>query len=775
MGLNIINQLRAQLIEANKVLDDNINKNRQYKWPKHNEPNSQLNEIYKLITRNEPENALNLLYSITNKKSAGELFYLEGLCFIKLKNFYKAIENLNKANNLDFSTPFVKYHLAIAYKSIGNKEKAIIYFQNALEQYPDFSECRYEYGMYLYQSDNYIQAETQLRISLINDPKYFQSSFELGNIQRLQNKFKLAIESYKLCLISNPKFIPALVNIGLCFEKLELLDEAVIYYQQCLTIDNDYNLARKNIINVLTKKKDFRNLITHVKYLYKQDLKGSERIGNLIAYLNALLNQNKYEEALEIANYEKNKISRLFARINVLPIIYKTSKQLSDVRERWIKDLYELDDLLNKSELYQINLDEIYTFLWSTTNFYVCYQMKNDKEIQIKYCEILKKILLINHKNYLSKEDHKKHKNDKIKIGILSFHLYNHNGSNWSPGLLEEIYKDPKYQLYSYNLSDKEDFITNKLASMSIYKKLKFEHKNHIESLNIIKNDSLDIMIFTDIGMHACSKMLSIMNLADVQINCWGHPVTSGSENIKYYLSSNLMEPDNAQDHYSEELIRLPSIGLNYPTPIRPKDGQYLYKKYGIPKSRPILSSLQSNFKYIPSNDFIFAEISKRNKNALIIFVDGMGDKLISKELVKRISIEYQKLNLKVKDHIKILPRLDHSDYMGFLSISHHTLDTINHNGGNSSLQAFSVDCPVVTLPTEFMRGRHTYSMLKEMGINELIASNKSNYIDISSNLLKDKKFYIETKDKISKNKNKLFNNLSVSKYFKKFIESKCI
>jgi len=30
-------------------------------------------------------------------------------------------------------------------------------------------------------------------------------------------------------------------------------------------------------------------------------------------------------------------------------------------------------------------------------------------------------------------------------------------------------------------------------------------------------------------------------------MHCWGHPVTSGLPTIDYYLSSQLMEPENAQ------------------------------------------------------------------------------------------------------------------------------------------------------------------------------------------------------------------------------------
>jgi len=42
------------------------------------------------------------------------------------------------------------------------------------------------------------------------------------------------------------------------------------------------------------------------------------------------------------------------------------------------------------------------------------------------------------------------------------------------------------------------------------------------------------------------------LRLAPVQCTAWGHPVTSGLPTIDYYLSSQLMEPENAQAHYSE-------------------------------------------------------------------------------------------------------------------------------------------------------------------------------------------------------------------------------
>jgi len=113
------------------------------------------------------------------------------------------------------------------------------------------------------------------------------------------------------------------------------------------------------------------------------------------------------------------------------------------------------------------------------------------------------------------------------------------------------------------------------------------------------------------------------------------------------------------------------------------------------------------------------------------------------------------------------LPRLEYGDYMGLFSISHHTIDTIDWNGGNSSLQSFSLDCPVVTLPTQFMRGRHTVSMLEALELHELIAKDVEDYISISTRLLQDQGFYAQMRELISDRKQRLFRDQAVASAFR--------
>ena len=361
-----------------------------------------------------------------------------------------------------------------------------------------------------------------------------------------------------------------------------------------------------------------------------------------------------------------------------------------------------------------------------------------------------------------------------LRVGVISPHLINHNGSIWALGWLEGIAGKPGYEIYSYNLSETEDSGSQRFAALGTYRHLPLKAENPETMLQQIRDDQLDLLIYTDIGMHPASKITSVLQLAPVQGQGWGHPISSGSRTIHYYFSGEGMEPEGNEAHYSETLYRLPKTGLNYEVPAALHDGQLLYDKFDLPRDRPILNSLQSTFKYLPRNDWTYAEIAKRHPEAFIVLVGHMGNGSVAEGLYQRLRPHFEHRGLEIENHLRILPRLDYGDFMGLFSISHHTIDTIDWNGGNSSMQAFSLDCPVVTLPTAFMRGRHTVAMLEVLELPELIASNADDYVAISCRLLDDQGFYQQMREAIHERKPRLFHDKSVAQAFQVAVETVC-
>jgi len=743
-------------------------------WPDHNSPDAGLSDLYQALSEGRFQDVLDLTISGSYQSQSGESDYIIGVANHMLGNHTIALSCFESAQAAGFLTPYLLFNAGNAYRGNGNPEEGLRLYREALVMFPAFQECRHNLSLGLIEAGNLPEAELQLRLLLRDQPSYYQAAFCLGNLLRDKRCNAEAIEAFRLCLQFAPNYPDAWNNMGLAQATLRNDNEAIACYRQALSINAQFQPSRQNLAQALVQQKQHDQALDEFERFAKLDLAEHESVVALQGRINCLLELDRYDEALALAtNSSHDRRFQLIARCHVLPVLFHSEDQMESIRSRYSKDLCELYTLLDGLAENDSAFPILYAHAWSLTNFYLAYQMGNDRPLQELYAGVLDRILrprLGQFMNPLPRRD--SNDNSPIKVGIISPFLKNHNGSIWSLGWLEGIAHDSNYAIFSYNLGDEEDAGTARFMALGTYRHIPLRAVCPEPQLQQIRDDKLDLLIFTDIGMHPASKITSVLQLAPVQAQGWGHPISSGSRTIQYFLSAEGMEPSGNETHYSETLIRLPGTGLNYETPVAIHDGQVLYERFDLPSERPLLLSLQSTFKYVPRNDWTIAEIALRQPQALILLVGHMGHGSILERLQDRLRPHFEQRGLILEEHLRILPRLDHADFMGLFSIAHHTIDTINWNGGNSSLQSLSLDCPVVTYPTEFMRGRHTVSMLQELDMPELIANDRDSYISISVRLLGDYDFYLGVKDKIKNRKSRLFNDKRVAKSFAKFVRS---
>jgi predicted O-linked N-acetylglucosamine transferase (SPINDLY family) len=319
----------------------------------------------------------------------------------------------------------------------------------------------------------------------------------------------------------------------------------------------------------------------------------------------------------------------------------------------------------------------------------------------------------------------------KIRVGYISDHLRNHNGANWALGWLRHCNRK-YFEIYCYYTQDPVDPITKQFRLYSD----SFHHiPGDLEAVSKqIIDDQLHVLVYTDIGMHPLTNQLAALRLAPVQCTAWGHPITSGLPTVDYYLSSDLMEPENAQEHYSEELVRLPNLGFSYAKPLVPEPSK-TRSEFQLRDDAVVYLSSQSLFKYLPQFDYIFAEIAQRVPQAQFAFISHVTSNHISEKFRQRLKRTFASYGLDSEDYCAILPRQNWTGFCNLNLVSDIFLDTFNWSGGNTTLQAIACHLPVVTCPSEFMRGRHSYAFLKLLGITETIASNEAEYIEIAVRL----------------------------------------
>ena len=711
--------------------------------------------------------------SIIKNQSDAQEQYLRGLAYLLSNRFNQALETFERCLDAGYESEYLLFNTGNALRSLGHAESALTHFDRALQIEPQFPECQHNRALALADLEHYEEAITALRLLLVQTPNYYLAAFSLGNLLRSAGQHDNAIRAYQEAIAHRPSHVDAYNNKGLCHAALGDHPNAISSYRLGLSIKPTDVNCLQNLAQALISIKDHGEAIHEYKRLLALSLTESQLAGTVQSYLTALLELEQHEQAREFIASQPDPIIRDLYTLHLLPVIYDTAAHVQETRKSYIACLSRLQQATQNIKVDDPLTPRLYCHAWLLTSFYLAYQMEDDRELQIALSSWLTSILRLDLEEF-TKRTNTSRSNGKYRIGFVSPNLRNHNGCFWALPFFRAVAESGKVDLFAYNLGEDSDYVTEQFASLGLLRQLPLSAATAQQVFTTIREDSLDLLFFTDVGMHPASKVASLMRLAGHQAVGWGHPVTTGSPNMDSYISGEGMETPDSQTFYSEKLVLLPRTGICYDPPLIEDVELDLRTHYGLPEDRPVLLSLQSSFKYHPKHDPLYAELSSLNPEAFIVLVGHMGNKTINQVLFARMARSYNEKGLDIHEHLCILPRLPYHHYVGLFGIAHHALDTPDWNGGNSSFQAFAQACPVVTLPGRFMRGRHTISMLEVMELEELIATSESDYLQISTRLLREPQFHQNIKDLIKERAHRLFRDEGIARAFRDWALATC-
>jgi predicted O-linked N-acetylglucosamine transferase (SPINDLY family) len=265
--------------------------------------------------------------------------------------------------------------------------------------------------------------------------------------------------------------------------------------------------------------------------------------------------------------------------------------------------------------------------------------------------------------------------------------------------------------------------------------------------------------------MDPYTYFLAFARLALVQCVSFGHPDTTGIRTLDYFISSDLFETSDAASHYSEELFLLHDLGTlaYYKRPPAPNAGKER-PDFGLPPDSSVYICPQALFKIHPDFDLILVDILQRDlKGVLVLLETNIPDH--GHLLLKRLALA----SPDVCKRILFLPQQEQEDFIRLIELADVMLDTIHFNGMNTNLEAFSVGTPVVTMPTQLQRGRHTLGMYRRMGITDCIATSPHNYAEIAVRLATDRELHKQIKRRILEKSCLLYEDQAVVREFERF------
>jgi len=486
----------------------------------------------------------------------------------------------------------------------------------------------------------------------------------------------------------------------------------------------------ENCINMALEKEPYGSdvVFTKADLLYL-----SERLEEAADYLNAVINSGNCTRDQQIRSLQA-----------LLSLKLKRYDQADKLYQRLVKDypgnwLYWNNLGLIKAEFVQFDeMDEAYRRSCNLSKenplpyfnriVSLHYHPAKTAEQLLELCKAWQ--LKFAHKKPSRAVAKDKNHNKRLRIGLISDGFRVHPVGNMITVGLSHV-SSSQIEFYAYSTANNEDHVTQKIKQICA----KWQTVDDISEdtlNNLIRNDGIDIL-FDLSGYNNGSRIQTmLMAPAPVQIKWVGGLIsTTGVESIDYLLSDNIETPEGTDGLYTEKLIRLPNDYVCYDPP---------------PYLPPVNTAPVNANGYVTFGCFNYG--SKINDVVLSQWAVILHQVPQSRLFLKSANFGSEKLREYVfstlesqgitRDRVRIEGESMHKALLTSYNDVDIALDPWPYSGGLTTCEALAMGVPVVTLPGPTFAGRHSASHLVNAGLNELVANDWEQYINITVGLTKD-------------------------------------
>jgi protein O-GlcNAc transferase len=676
----------------------------------------------------------------------------------------EALNLVSAAMRVHEPSPKVLLNHGLILDALERREEALESFDRAIKlksKYPEAHNNRGAVLGALHRDDEALEA---YRKAILLKPNYAEAHYNRGSLLRTLGRYDEALVSLDRALALNPKYVKAHNNRGAVQEALDRLDSALASYQRALDIDPAFSEAADNLGRLLVQLKRYDEAHAAFERQLQHDPNNAEAYYRRGAVL-IELNRNDdaiadFQRALALKpDYPEARFAECMAE---LPIVYETADEIPRRRAAYEAKLRALVDDVTAGRL----AGDLVAAIRPRQPFLLAYQGQNDRDLQSLYGGMVSHI--VSREFPAVDMPPPPEPDEPLRIGVVSSFFYLH--SNWKipiKGWLDQLDRS-RFRIYGYypgTVRDAETDVAEDICDRFIQRTLDVEGWRREILL-----DAPHVLIYPGLLMDAVSVQLAAQRLAPVQCTSWGHPETSGIATLDYFLSSDLMEPPDADALYTEKLVRLPNLSIYYePVDLGTIDSSRA--QHGLRTDATVFWCGQSLYKYLPQHDDVFARIASEAPQSQFVFIKHHGGPRVTEVFQQRLTAAFAARGLDMERHCVFLDRLSQSEFAGVIGLCDVFLDSLGWSGCNSAIESLPHALPIVTLPGAFMRGRHSAAILEMMGVTETVARDLDDYVAIAARLAKSPDERLKISNRMGANRDKIYRDRACVTALEDFLE----
>jgi protein O-GlcNAc transferase len=616
------------------------------------------------------------------------------VAYLLLGRDAEAVAEYRAAAALRPESAEIHNNLATTLRAMGQHAEAVAEYRRAAGCAPEVAEIWYNLACVLAECARHDEVEICFRRAIRLRPDFGNALANYGRWLITQNRGAAAEVSLCEAVRLAPGDTRSWNNLGIVRQQAGRSPEAEACYRRAIAVDPAFADAHYNLGCLLS---------------------GDGRTDDAISSHQAA-----------IAADPSHGAARLALCMAQIPIVYVTEAEVGERRSNY---LAALDGLTTAVETPAV-ARAVAAAIGTSQPFFLPYQGHNDRQPQANYGRLVCRLLAGTEPPVPLAA--RPAAGERIRIGIVSGFFQDHTIFRlFLEGWLTEFDRD-RFELTAFHTGHTSDAETTRCAELC--DRFVRGPKSPAAWRAAVSGALPHVLLYPEIGMDPVAARLAAQRLAPVQCAAWGQPETSGLPTMDYFLSADLMEPADGETHYTEQLVRLPGLGLHFTPderPVPPLDRMTL----GLAPGVPVYWSGQALYKYLPEYDRIYPQIAAAVGACQFVFIGFAKSDAVTMAFRKRLAHAFAASGLDANRYCVVLPPMRQQRFIAAVGLADVILDTPGWSGGRSTLDCLAQNPAVVTYPGPLMRGRHTAAILCRIGCEETIAQSLEDYVAIAARL----------------------------------------
>jgi len=650
-----------------------------------------------------------------------EALSLQGYLLMQLNNFSASLESFNTAISIK-QTPELWNSKGLLFKHSHNYQRAIESFETSIEL----------------------------------DPAYTPAYVNLGSLNLETGRATLAIATYQRGLTFCAEKEYLLNGLGVCYEAIGEINEALTQYYRALEYDSAFYLALINAGLNLIKQNKPKEAITFLNQAIAINLNDADSYQAKAVALFNLGNYNSAVEAIDLAiSNTEPKAALLLNKGQILEAQERYEAAIVCYQAAWHLDRNQqgLPERLAQTKSHICD--------WSNIEKYQDVMRQNiSKKITVSapFCllNFCDDPSLLRHASELFLDTSNvvqcrfpplatvsvKKNNNRITVGYFSSDFYNHATAY----LIAELFEKHNRALFRIIL-----FSFGKTIEDEMQYRIKSSGVEYIDIETLSDQDvvllsrSLGVDIAVDLKGHTKDSRPRVFEYrcAPIQVTWLGYPGTVGSKNIDYIIADHITIPVGDENFYTEKILRLPYTYQVNPSHRAVLSSENTRDSYGLPTDCFVFCCFNASYKITEAIFNSWMDILKAvPRSVLWLYVENETAKANLRNQARRCNVG--------PERILFASKLPNAQHLARYSFADLFIDTFPYGGHTTASDALWMDLPLVTLSGRSFQSRVASSLLHSLGLKELVTHSLDEYLSCIKKLALNSGLLQEIKARLS-------------------------